>query len=338
MPGYTRLNATTVGIGAGEILNALVEHLVEEDPLEIGRVLRPYDRSAYVRLRSDLTDTLPFRGPRLILLGTRDASGPLTVEIGDEAPGGFDPRSIDTDAGCQLQTAGSRTRGDTNYVFVVGKTLDVRIDRPLLESDGGGIPLVRALSEIDRGGPCWRHAVSTLDWLIESDLTDGLGWAPRLEKCVKQADGDEELEELAAAWYRCVTTGVEGELPDVVTDVLGRGPGATPSGDDILSGILLTLLHTTEGGHRDGVLAAGDALVGTAVERTTTISTALLAQAALGRAPAAVTGAITSLLHPNREADLAVLRTLTERGHTSGVDILLGSLLTILLVGPAYQT
>lgn len=339
MRGYDRQNATGIGLGAGEIILALVEHLSEQETLRVGSMLRPYERSAYVTVRSDLTESLPFRGPRLILLGDSQVRGPLTIEVGDGGTRGFDPGDIEADATCQLRSVTTRVRDDTRYVLVVGDTLEVTIDRTLLEIDEPDIPLIRDLSEIDREGPCWRHAATTLDWLLESDLDDGLGWTVRLEECVRQGVDDPELEELASSWHCCATTGLDGELPTRVEELVGRGPGATPSGDDILTGILLTLLHTTTGEQRGHVLAVGDMLVGTATDRTTRISAALLAQAAQGRAPDSVTEAIASLLRPSlsRDRHVASLRALTERGHTSGVDILVGILLTILLIGPEYD-
>lgn len=337
VPGYVRQDAIGIGVGAREIIKELVGHLAGADPIRIGRILRPYERSAYVTVRGDLTESLQVRGPRLILLGDRAVSGPLTVEVGKGRAGRFDPSGIDTDAPCRLRTATTTTRTNTGYVLVVGDTLEVTIDRSLLESTETDITHVRALAEIEREGASWRQAAETLDFLIDSNLTDGLGWAVRLEACVRHGNGDAELERLAATWHRCVTGGFDSALPAVITDLLGRGPGATPSGDDILTGILLTLLCTTSGQQRSHVLTAGETLVATATDRTTTISTALLAQAALGRSPDPVTEAIRCLLRPavGEKTRMAAVRALTERGHTSGVDILVGILLTILMIGPS---
>lgn len=339
MPGYERHRATGIGVGAGEIMETLVEHRRESGGRRIGSVLRPYERSAYIRVRSDLTESLPFRGPRLVLLGDRHVSGPLTIEVGDDGTRGFDPGTIEAEATCQLRAATTTARDGASYVLVVGDTLEVSIDQRLLERDESEIDVIHDLSEIEQNGPCWQNAVDTLDWLLESELDDGLDWAGRLDACVRHGDGDAELEALASGWQRSVTTGFEGELSADVEAVVGRGPGATPSGDDILTGIVLTLLHTTTGEQREHVLAAGESLVATATDRTTTISAALLAQAALGRAPESVTEAITTLLRPasNQDKRLAAVRLLTKRGHTSGVDILVGILLTILLIGPEYD-
>lgn len=339
MPGYERLRATGFGVGAGEIMQALLEHSMESGDLRIGSVLRPYERSAYVRVRSDLTESLPFRGPRLVLLGDRHVSGPLTIEVGGDSTRGFDPGNIAAEATCQLRTATTSARGGTRYVLVVGDTLEISINRRLLEREESNIQLVCDLSEIEQNGPCWRHAVGTLEWLLESELQDGLGWVRRLDECVRHGESDPELEALASSWQHVVSAGFEGKLSTVIEALVGRGPGATPSGDDILTGIVLTLLHTTTGDQRRDVLAAGDTLVATATDRTTTISAALLAQAVLGRAPDTVTEAITNLLRPStsQERHFAAVRSLTERGHTSGVDIIVGILLTILLIGPEYD-
>lgn len=116
--------------------------------------------------------------------------------------------------------------------------------------------------------------------------------------------------------------------------LIGLGPGLTPSGDDLLAGLLATLVCFDHAGSEP--LAAR--ILATAAGRTTELSWALLGQAALGNCCAQV----STLLHAVR-ADHEVAgahRDLRGLGHTSGAALALGVSLGIDLVltagaGPA---
>lgn len=119
-----------------------------------------------------------------------------------------------------------------------------------------------------------------------------------------------------------------------VAGLIGLGPGLTPSGDDLLAGLLATLVCFDQAGSE----ALAVRILGTAAGRTTELSWALLGQAALGNCCAQV----SSLLHAVR-ADHEVAgayRNLRGVGHTSGAALALGVSLGIDLVltagaGPA---
>jgi len=104
-------------------------------------------------------------------------------------------------------------------------------------------------------------------------------------------------------------------------DLLGRGPGLTPAGDDVLAGWLLAVHHHAE--LRDPLVAVLDDLAA----RTTSLSAALLREAAEGRGlPAAVTVA-DSVAGYGAEGDLAVaVAALLAVGHSSGLALAHGIL------------
>jgi hypothetical protein len=110
---------------------------------------------------------------------------------------------------------------------------------------------------------------------------------------------------------------------DVVLGQLGRGPGLTPAGDDLLAGLLLGLAGSPE--LRDPLAAA---VLRHAPARTTWLSAELLRHAAAGYGvPAAV--AVTDAMNGHGPADALTraLPPLLAVGHTSGAALARGLLL-----------
>ncbi|MFW6773837.1 DUF2877 domain-containing protein [Nocardioides sp. CPCC 205120] len=104
--------------------------------------------------------------------------------------------------------------------------------------------------------------------------------------------------------------------------LLGRGPGLTPSGDDLCAGALL--VHRLLGTR--GTDEAVATLLERAEGRTTTPSVLLLRAAGEGRAAAPVRRAVEALLADHVElGELeAALDGLLALGHTSGADLAAG--------------
>ncbi|MEW9530345.1 DUF2877 domain-containing protein [Microbispora sp. NPDC049125] len=122
---------------------------------------------------------------------------------------------------------------------------------------------------------------------------------------------------------------LSGSLLDCVTAaerLIGLGPGLTPSGDDMLAGLLVTLRHLglAAGAPRAVWLAGWLAATVTydARTRTTPISATLLHCAARGEASPEVTGVLRGLAGP-QPLEPAVNRLL-RLGHTSGADMVWG--------------
>ncbi|MEI2714836.1 MAG: DUF2877 domain-containing protein [Nocardioides sp.] len=104
----------------------------------------------------------------------------------------------------------------------------------------------------------------------------------------------------------------------VALDLLGRGPGLTPLGDDILAGWLA--VHSASG-RPDGVVAD---VVRTHRERTTTLSATLLDHAVAGDVVPEFADFLRDVGSP-RAADSA--ERLTRVGATSGAGLLVGAAL-----------
>jgi Protein of unknown function (DUF2877) len=116
---------------------------------------------------------------------------------------------------------------------------------------------------------------------------------------------------------------------DAAERIVGLGPGLTPSGDDVLAGLLIALRllgNAVDGGHRavwlaDWISAAVTADAGT---RTTALAATLLHCASRGQASAEVAALLRGLT--GLEPALPALRRLLAAGHTSGSDLAWGVL------------
>jgi hypothetical protein len=107
-----------------------------------------------------------------------------------------------------------------------------------------------------------------------------------------------------------------------VEALLGVGPGLTPAGDDVLTGLLLALQSD-----REAPLSALPGLLTLirerAPSRTTLYGASALHAACLGQAPEVVVAALAALFH-NPGAVAQGLEALTAIGATSGFDTLQG--------------
>lgn len=128
---------------------------------------------------------------------------------------------------------------------------------------------------------------------------------------------------------------VSAALGDVLAKVVGRGPGSTPSGDDVLVGILAVLNSPASGAA--GARAAeslGRAIL-PLLWTTTDISGQLLCQAVNGLFSRDLHELILALLgNPDPQQLLNTIRRVIETGVTSGADTCMG----LLAVAPSFLT
>jgi hypothetical protein len=130
--------------------------------------------------------------------------------------------------------------------------------------------------------------------------------------------GIAEPVELAAA----CRTGDLGRAAVAAKRLVGLGPGLTPSGDDILAGLLVTL--RVLGGAPEQALAGAiaEAVLPTAYDRTTALSATLLHCAARGQAGREVAAVLRGLTGAEPLGPAAA--RLRAAGHTSGADLIWG--------------
>ncbi len=141
------------------------------------------------------------------------------------------------------------------------------------------------------------------------------------------------VDALAHWLARRLDPGVAGEEPPPV-DLLGLGPGLTPSGDDALCGALLALDALGARTPRDMLASA---VLAAAPAATTPLSACFLAAAAQGLGSEALHDFIAALV----SADLGVLAPATAAlgriGHSSGWDALAGVLLVVRAQAAAHR-
>jgi len=137
-----------------------------------------------------------------------------------------------------------------------------------------------------------------------------------------------------AALRHWLHNAAERKISAAVMSLLGLGPGLTPSGDDLLAGLLLGLQVL---GWSSAARRLADQLLPAAHERTHPISLAYLQCAAAGEAAAPLHRLLQALCSNN--ADLApALSALSRMGHSSGWDSLLGIVLACQAVIPISTT
>ena len=108
--------------------------------------------------------------------------------------------------------------------------------------------------------------------------------------------------------------------------LIGLGPGLTPSGDDLLGGVLVAL-HLL--GRPDLAEALWHGTRGALETGTNAISRAHFAAAARGRGGAALHGILNDLLTGKRAALAARLAAIDHIGHCSGWDALAGATIAL---------
>ena len=143
--------------------------------------------------------------------------------------------------------------------------------------------------------------------------------------------GVEQIKELLPS---CRDRKLEPVL-DVADQLIGLGPGLTPSGDDFIGGLIFTSLHLNamypaerwwEGGDIRDLLARSDSM-------TTQISHALLTDLAEGQSHASLHDLADALMSDGESFDASKhVRQVTKIGHSSGWDMLTGLLAGLLPV------
>jgi hypothetical protein len=115
-------------------------------------------------------------------------------------------------------------------------------------------------------------------------------------------------------------------VPLEALGLLGLGPGLTPSGDDMLCGVLIGL--QAAGAHRVA-RALADAVEPIAVQATTRLSCAFLSAAADGEGSEALHAFIAAVMSARMECLDATVVEIGRHGHTSGWDALAGVVMVL---------
>ncbi len=250
--------------------------------------------------------------------------GPLT--LGVEFPKATTLSSLGISEGCHLETDGVDLR--LGHATVL-RTTEASVWEP--EPLGKSAPskeilrrldalthLLRPLIPADGIGPIVPHTGALAD--RESPSIDSANPAVSLAvPCVSRlCDGLIRLD--------------QESVDQAVTGLVGLGPGLTPSGDDLLGGMLVALRTILVAASQPSVDPLARCVTKHAAVETTRISAAMLEQAAKGNGSAAQHRLLCYLLGVDTQQDTtASALDLIRSGHTSGWDALAGILLGIRL-------
>lgn len=146
------------------------------------------------------------------------------------------------------------------------------------------------------------------------------------------------LTSLRVWLHDALTRPVPPPFPAEALGLLGLGPGLTPSGDDLLCGVLLGF-HALRRPHLARELSA--AVLPAAKLATTPLSCTFLAAAADGEGGEALHGFVSALVSANLKLLPDAVAELGRVGHSSGWDALAGVVLAVRAFAadlPAQQT
>ncbi|MDR7495260.1 MAG: DUF2877 domain-containing protein [Armatimonadota bacterium] len=267
-----------------------------------GTVLAVFERGAYVDLAGHI----------LALTSAAAGRGPLTVVLSDPvaiAPVGVgDPVRLED----RVLWVGPHA------VAVAGADgWDPALPQPSAPSPAGSARALEQVAEELRGSASPDSLVGLLDLAARPVREGPWQWAAA-DRLAPIRGGLEVIGRFLAGF-----ASVEDVTRAVASGVAGRGPGLTPSGDDLLTGVMHAITVWPHiAAPADGVRAR-EVLAAAALGRTTRISAAYLQAAAEGLAAEPWHGLVRSL-DRSASAVKAAVRRILAVGHTSGADALTG--------------
>ena len=152
-----------------------------------------------------------------------------------------------------------------------------------------------------------------------------------LEEPEKQKSLESPFLQMARGAIGCITQWLANQFSDKPTDcppirkgidtLIGLGPGLTPSGDDFLGGVMISLYSL---GFKEVALKMAHIVLARARFRTNKISFVHLSCAARGEGSAAVHNIILNIYENSAQKLKACIDDIDTIGHTSGWDTLAG--------------
>lgn len=132
--------------------------------------------------------------------------------------------------------------------------------------------------------------------------------------------------------FKAIKSSGIDEIKKISRNLVGLGPGLSPSADDALMGLMVALWWSTDslGGDIEGVKKINEAVVSCA-DRTTLLSQQLLKHAARGETNEAVEVLLNAIFMGEAEDVEAGAEKVLRIGETSGMDMMVGLLLGLRL-------
>ena len=123
-------------------------------------------------------------------------------------------------------------------------------------------------------------------------------------------------------------SGMDRRFQQAALKIVGLGAGFTPSGDDVLGGFLLAYNSFAESIGREPILLESQLLE----EKTSWISAKLLDYMQHLLVDEQLQALMDSVVSENEDAAVMAFETLLPRGHTSGIDIAVATILALSLI------
>ena len=198
---------------------------------------------------------------------------------------------------------------------LIGSALDAVVKMAAAKAPDDGLARMLLVSPPPLSPPCKEdrallHVESAIERMAAPRVAALVDWLAR------QLSGDGSIEIAAPV------------------DLLGLGPGLTPSGDDVLGGVLVALAALGRFDVRDRLARA---ILSAARDLTTPLSAAFLAAAAEGEGSAVLHDFAGALIAGCSDTAVATAADLVRVGHTSGWDALAGVVSALSAAMAAYR-
>lgn len=278
-----------------------------------GTVFAVFRRSCYLE---------SLDGQVFCLADSRLGEGPLTMGV--EIPSDVTLGDLGVREGCHLESDG----------------VDLRLGRAIVLQTSGMSTWAPELVRKTATPNELLRRINTLMNLVRPLLpSDGLG--PIIPHLADLAIGElptiKLMNAAAQSAVSCISKLSDGlirldheSVDQAVSGLVGLGPGLTPSGDDLLAGMLVALLAMPDTASQPSVDLLARCVTRHAAEKTNRISSAMLEQSAKGNGSAAQHRLLRCLLGVDTQPDISrATLELIQVGHTSGWDTLAGILLGI---------
>lgn len=187
--------------------------------------------------------------------------------------------------------------------------------------------------ELDDRHIASRFATVTARHVVPGAIRRAPGGGRRLASALGTISASDAAREACSALEAGFRSGTAG---DAVQRVIGRGPGLTPSGDDVIVGLLAGFAILGDEAGSTALRSGLGRLRATLEARTTTVSAAVL-QSALDGAFAPVLADIATHADGEPRQVSGAIERLSVIGATSGLDMLAGLGLAIRIGGALYQ-
>ena len=118
----------------------------------------------------------------------------------------------------------------------------------------------------------------------------------------------------------------KSQIMKCIPKFVGFGPGLTPSTDDFLLGLIISMIYESKvkGNQMKTVLGNASCICGEAVGKTTKVSEAMLLQGAAGKVADSYRAAVQALFYDVKPPLERLCTKVLENGSTSGTDFLFG--------------